>query len=84
MHGSTTAESFRQHKQLRLHAAAGTVGTSVLAVGALAMGWIPPLFNVEAIPVLGLLRTTSQGELLGRAAVLIGGALLLQSWLLLN
>lgn len=69
---------------LRAHGLPGAIGSGVLAIGALALGWIPPLFNVDSTPVLGLLRTTSAGELLGRAAVLIGGALILQSWLLLG
>lgn len=69
---------------LRAHGLPGAIGSGVLAIGALALGWIPPLFNVASIPVLGLLRSTSAGELLGRAAVLIGGALILQSWLLLG
>lgn len=69
---------------LRRHALPGAIGSTVLAIGALAMGWIPPLFNVEHWLVLGVLRTTTGGEILGRGAVLIGGALLLQSWLLLG
>ena len=69
---------------LRAHGLPGAIGSGVLAIGALALGWIPPLFNVASVPVLGLLRSTSAGELLGRAAVLIGGALILQSWLLLG
>ena len=73
-----------QRRHLRSHGLAGAIGSAVLAIGSLALGWLPPLFNIDAIPVLSLLRTTSIGELLGRAAVLIGGALLLQSWLLLG
>jgi len=69
---------------LRAHGLPGAIGSGVLAIGALALGWIPPLFDVASLPVLGLLRSTSAGEILGRAAVLIGGALILQSWLLLG
>ena len=69
---------------LRAHGLPGAIGSGALAIGALALGWIPPLFNVAHVPILGLLRTTTEGELLGRAAVLIGGALMLQSWLLLG
>lgn len=74
----------RELRPLRAHGLPGAIGSGVLAIGALALGWIPPLFNVASVPVLGLLRSTSVGELLGRAAVLVGGALILQSWLLLG
>jgi alpha-1,6-mannosyltransferase len=69
---------------LRAHGLPGAIGSGVLAIGALSLGWLPPLFNVSALPVLGLLRSTGVGEVLGRAAVLVGGALILQSWLLLG
>lgn len=71
-------------RPLRAHGLPGAIGSGVLAIGALSLGWLPPLFNVASIPVLGLLRTTSAGEVLGRASVLIGGALILHSWLLLG
>lgn len=73
-----------EYRSLRAHGLPGAVGSGVLAIGALALGWIPPLFNVSAVAVLGALRSTGAGEVLGRAAVLVGGALILQSWLLLG
>lgn len=66
------------------HGVPGAIGAAVLAIGSLALGWLPPLFNVDRIAVLALLRTTVVGESLGRLAVLVGGALVLQSWLLLG
>ena len=42
------------------------------------------MFHVDRIAVLALLRTTVVGESLGRIAVLVGGALVLQSWLVLG
>ena len=73
-----------ERQLLRAHGLPGGIGSLVLAIGALGMGWLPPLFNVDAIPLLGALRTTTAGELLARSAVLIGGAMVLQSWLLLG
>lgn len=69
---------------LQSHGVAGAIGSSVLAIGALGLGWLPPLFDVESSPVVSLLHTTSVGEGISRLAVLVGGALLLQSWLLLG
>ena len=66
------------------HGIPGAIGSAVLAIGALALGWLPPLFNIDRIAVLALLRTTVVGESLGRLAVLVGGALVLQSWLVLG
>lgn len=69
---------------LRAHGIAGAIGSLVLAIGALSMGWLPPLFKVDQLPWLEALRSSTSGELLGRTAVLVGGALVLQSWLLLG
>ena len=66
------------------HGLPGAVGSLVLAVGALSMGWLPPMFNIDQLPWLEVLRSTTSGEVLGRTAVLVGGALVLQSWLLLG
>lgn len=69
---------------LRTHGLLGAIGSVILAVGALAMGWLPPLFNVDQLPWLDALRMTTAGEVLGRSAVLVGGALVLHAWLLLG
>lgn len=66
------------------HGVPGAIGSAVLSIGALALGWLPPLFHVDRVAVLALLRTTVVGESLGRMAVLVGGALVLQSWLVLG
>lgn len=66
------------------HAGAGLLGTTLMAVGAVGVGWLPPLFNLEVNPVLAALRLTAGGPLLARTAVVVGGALLLHAWLLLG
>ena len=74
-----------QDRRLLLsHGVPGALGSLVLAVGALSMGWLPPMFNIDQLPWLEVIRGTTSGEVLGRAAVLVGGALVLQSWLLLG
>lgn len=74
----------QQRQLLRSHGLPGAIGSLLLAIGALGMGWLPPLFNVDAIPLLDALRTTAFGEFLSRGSVLVGGAMLVQSWLLLG
>lgn len=73
-----------ERQLLRAHGLPGAIGSLILAIGALAMGWLPPLFNIDQLPWLDALRMTTAGEVLGRSAVLIGGALVLHSWLLLG
>lgn len=73
-----------ERQLLRTHGLLGAIGSFILAIGALAMGWLPPLFNVDQLPWLDALRMTTAGEVLGRSAVLIGGALVLHAWLLLG
>lgn len=74
----------RPWSQVLGHAGAGLLGTTLMAVGAVGVGWLPPLFNVEVNPVLAGLRLSAGGPLLARIAVVFGGALLLHSWLLLG
>lgn len=73
-----------ERQLLRAHGLPGAIGSLALAIGALSMGWLPPLFHVDNLPWLDALRSSSAGELLGRTAVLVGGAMVLQSWLLLG
>ena len=69
---------------LRRHGIPGAIGSAALGIGALGLGWLPPLFRVDHVPIVGLLHTTTAGEVLARISVLVGGALLLQAWLLLG
>jgi alpha-1,6-mannosyltransferase len=66
------------------YAVPGFVGSLILAVGALGVGWLPLDAGVAgAVPLDGL-RGTAAGVLLSRAFVFVGVALLLQSWLILG
>ena len=69
---------------LARYALPGFVGSLILAVGALGVGWLP--LNGGLLDVAGVeaLRGTTAGLLLSRAFVFVGVALLLQAWLILG
>lgn len=66
------------------HGSISALAVGLIAFGSIAVGWLPPLYNVRINPVLEALRTTEQGQLLGRIAVILGGALLVHAWLVLG
>jgi hypothetical protein len=66
------------------HGAPGLVGTALVAVGALGVGWLPPNSDLLASPLVNALRSSLTGSLAARAMVIIGLALLLQAWLVLG
>jgi hypothetical protein len=66
------------------HGIPGLVGTALVAVGALGIGWLPLTSNMLANGLVEVLRSTLVGSLLARALVIIGLAVLLQAWLLLG
>lgn len=66
------------------HGLPGLVGSALLAVGALGIGWLPMTSNVLANGLVEFLRGSLAGSLTARALVIIGLAVLLQAWLLLG
>jgi alpha-1,6-mannosyltransferase len=66
------------------HGLPGLVGSGLLAVGALGIGWLPLTSNMLANPLVNALRGSLAGSLAARALVIIGLAVLLQAWLLLG
>jgi alpha-1,6-mannosyltransferase len=66
------------------HGLPGLVGSGLLAVGALGIGWLPLTSNMLASPLVSMLRSSLVGSLAARALVIIGLAVLLQAWLLLG
>ena len=62
----------------------GLVGTALVAVGALGIGWLPLTTNLLANPLVTVLRGSLAGSLAARALVIIGLAVLLQAWLMLG
>ena len=66
------------------YAIPGLIGSCLLAVGALGVGWLPSSSSLLDWSVVGALRTSTVGEVFSRVAVFTGVALLLQSWLVLG
>lgn len=62
----------------------GFIATLLVAIGALGVGWLPLATALVDIPVVDALRSTTLGAVVSKGAVVIGIALLLQSWLLLG
>ena len=66
------------------YALPGLLGSSLMALGALGVGWLPANSPLLDVAVISTLRSTTAGELLSRVAVFAGVALLLQTWLVLG
>ena len=66
------------------HGLPGLVGSALVAVGALGVGWLPPSSSMLDSPLVSVLRSTVSGSLTARALVIIGLAFLLQAWLVLG
>jgi hypothetical protein len=62
----------------------GLLGSSLLALGSLGVGWLPANSAMLDWAVVSVLRSTTAGEILARIAVFAGVALLLQGWLVLG
>ena len=62
----------------------GLLGSSLLALGSLGVGWLPANSAMLDWAVVNVLRSTTAGEILSRIAVFAGVALLLQGWLVLG
>lgn len=66
------------------YALPGVVGSLLVALGALGVGWLPATSHLLDGPVVGTLRSTTAGAALSRVAIFAGIALLLQAWLVLG
>ena len=65
------------------YAVPGLVGATVLAIGALGVGWLP-LNGLADVPLIHTMKYTGLGTFVSRASVILGGALLLQAWLVVG
>ena len=59
----------------------GFLGTVLVALGAIGVGWLPLDSSIEDSSLGNLLRDTSSGLILSRLMIFAGIALLLQNWL---
>ena len=66
------------------HGIPGLVGTALVSIGALGIGWLPLTSQMLDHPLVSALRSTLGGSIAARAFVIIGLAVLLQAWLLLG
>jgi hypothetical protein len=66
------------------HGVPGLVGSALVGVGSLGIGWLPLTSRMLDNPVVSSLRASLGGSLTARALVIIGLAVLLQAWLLLG
>ena len=66
------------------HVVPGFVGSLLIALGALGVGWLPLNTSLYGNVVVDALRSTTFGVGLSKASVFVGVALLLQAWLVLG
>jgi hypothetical protein len=62
----------------------GALGTILIAVGSIGVGWLPLSSVVHNWPLSDLLRDTSPGLVLSRLMIFAGVAILLQTWLVVG
>ena len=79
---SSAPDSLRQ--VLLRHGMPGFIGSAILTLGALGVGWLPLSSGMLNWSYIELLRGTTAGTILSRVLIFIGVALLLQAWLVLG
>lgn len=77
-------QSGREHSFFVHYVVVGLVGSLLVAIGSLGVGWLPVNTSLYANPVVAALRTPGVGVGLARFCVIVGMALLLQAWLVLG
>lgn len=77
--GSLAPASFARH-----HLMPGTIGSALLAFGALGVGWLPINTSFADTWLVSTLRTNSTGSVVAHLCVMVGIALLIQAWLVLG
>jgi hypothetical protein len=79
-----TPEARLDRAMVAHYALPGLLGSALMALGALGVGWLPTNSALLDSAIVSTLRSTGAGALLSRIAVFAGVALLLQAWLVLG
>lgn len=66
------------------HYVYASLGSSLLGFAALALGWLPPLFDISVNPFLNFARSSEVGITLGRISIVIAAGILISQWLVLG
>jgi hypothetical protein len=74
----------RQHSFFVHYVVVGLVGSIIVAIGSLGVGWLPVNTSLYGNPVVAALRSPGAGVALARFCVIVGMALILQAWLVLG
>jgi len=74
----------RQHSFFVHYVVVGMVGSIIVAIGSLGVGWLPVNTALYGNPVVEALRSPGVGVALARFCVIVGMALVLQAWLVLG
>ena len=62
----------------------GAAATTLMALGAMVIGWLAPAAPLSDDAFLAALRASALASVLAKIAVVVGAGLLLQTWLRLN
>ncbi len=73
-----------QHSFFVHYVVVGLVGSILVAIGSLGVGWLPVNTSLYGNPVVSALRSPDAGVALARFCVIAGMALVLQAWLVLG
>ncbi|MET3174930.1 UNVERIFIED_ORG: alpha-1,6-mannosyltransferase [Arthrobacter sp. UYCu721] len=63
---------------------AGLVGSVLMVIGSLGVGWLAPVSELRRVPIFIWMRTEAIGVALAIVLVAVGGMLLVRSWLRLG
>lgn len=74
----------RQHSFFIHYVVVGLVGSILVAIGSLGVGWLPVNTSLYGNAVVVALRSPDTGVALARFCVIAGMALVLQAWLVLG